>query len=367
MKATKYNTGMRSLIQLRNRLNNSPMKLRNCLEVKKMKFPEDVQKAIEDYYSQKARCSYRKRKIPPRGVLEELYWDYELSLPKIARVFGVHHSAVHRWLGKYKIRIRDRTEASIKSITKFAKKLFSGNLEEKAYLIGFRLGDLHARRTRRQIEVTVMSTIPSMRVLMHDLFSQYTTVVESPHKDKEGYNPYGYCWRIYCYLDRSFEFLLPIKVPRWILDNDTYFYAFLAGFFDAEGSIIITHHDRRYIDIVLKITNSRKKLLCTIRDKLTRLGYHSYIKPAQTTYNLVISRKHEAIDLLSKLPIRHNARVRKYRLAMEIVNKRIKYWNEIEDKVEALNSQLEEEKRRYVQQAKEEWLRRHRATCLVDA
>jgi hypothetical protein len=44
---------------------------------KRMKLPKDIRGAIEEYRTQSVK-SHRFRKIPPREVLEELYWEYDL-------------------------------------------------------------------------------------------------------------------------------------------------------------------------------------------------------------------------------------------------------------------------------------------------
>lgn len=53
---------------------------------------------------------------------------------------------------------------------------------------------------------------------------------------------------INCYLNQSFEFLLPksLKVPDWIEHNSSTIIAFVAGYTDAEGSFIINQTRSRF-------------------------------------------------------------------------------------------------------------------------
>ena len=45
--------------------------------------------------------------------------------------------------------------------------------------------------------------------------------------------------QVECHLDMSFDFLLPKEdqVPGWVASDDEYFWAFLAGYMDAESHI----------------------------------------------------------------------------------------------------------------------------------
>ena len=83
------------------------------------------------------------------------------------------------------------------------------------------------------ILVRCSTTIPAQTRLIRNLFKPYTT----PHvwKAKRGTT------EIACLVNRSFDFLLPKedKISPWILSNNKAFWAFFAGYADAEGCFYI--------------------------------------------------------------------------------------------------------------------------------
>lgn len=99
-----------------------------------------------------------------------------MSTYTIAELFGVCASTVQKWLRKYKIKTRIPITYQVYP--------FSGNLVEKAYLIGFRLGDLTVTKMRRgqRMFASVETSHPAMAQLMHELFDKYAKVGASPRK-----------------------------------------------------------------------------------------------------------------------------------------------------------------------------------------
>jgi hypothetical protein len=163
--------------------------------------------------------------------LRDLYVRQKLSIHAIARQKRCHHSTVWRYLVLHGIPRRSVSEAKIK----YPRNSFSGELTEKAYLLGFRAGDLHVHRanhseTSETITVACVSTMTDQIELVRSLFSQYgrVNISEGPKQTS-----------ITCYLDLSFNFLLDKddKVPHWIMADQKCFAAFLAGYIDAEGCI----------------------------------------------------------------------------------------------------------------------------------
>src|SRR3989338_127409 len=120
------------------------------------------------------------------------------------------------------------------------KTPFSGNLNEKAYLLGLRTGDIHARKHYRLIQADTTSTNDAQLKMFAQAFRKYGQV--KSYKKKGGYTETTN--RIYTFLDLSFGFLTqkPKIIPSWIMKNNGLFYSFLAGYVDSEGSWIITHH-----------------------------------------------------------------------------------------------------------------------------
>ncbi|HEY6282979.1 MAG TPA: LAGLIDADG family homing endonuclease, partial [Nitrososphaerales archaeon] len=236
---------------------------------------------------------------PTKEDLERLYVDQKLSAAKIAKAYGLKYKSpkvaestvlyqlkknginrrdradhsrkvteamVDEWVSRYKageslkqiaseefspvtvflhlrkrgLQLRDKVEAQIQAVTKYERKPFRGDPTEKAYLMGLRYGDLHAVRHGRAIRVRVSTTHPAMAELFENLFSPYAHVSWYPRRAKLT----GYEWTLECDLDDTFEFLFAkptIEELQALSPEETV--AFLAGLFDAEGSIYL--HDKR--------------------------------------------------------------------------------------------------------------------------
>jgi hypothetical protein len=125
----------------------------------------------------------------------------------------------------------------------YPRRPFSGDHAEAAYLLGFRAGDLNVRMdlpTSQTIQVRSSTTRPAQVELIRQLFAPYGHVHTRLGKFGET--------QIECHLDMSFSFLLekPESVPAWILAGDAYFWAFLAGYMDAEAYLGFTR-DGSYV------------------------------------------------------------------------------------------------------------------------
>jgi len=164
-------------------------------------------------------------KLTKKGF-EYLYYQRDLSLKKIANIVHCSESGLERRFKNYNLVSRGNKNRACK----YKKKDFSGNLIEKAYLVGFRLGDLNVTKIVSVIQVRCSTTIPAQVRLIKNLFAPYTTPYVT--KAKRG------TYEIVCLVNRSFNFLLPKedKIPKWIENNKKYFFSFLAGYSDAEGS-----------------------------------------------------------------------------------------------------------------------------------
>ncbi|MBI4772478.1 MAG: LAGLIDADG family homing endonuclease [Chloroflexi bacterium] len=176
-----------------------------------------------------------------RESLDHLYNDLGLDSYEIARRHGCSKTHILRLMEKYGLHRRPpETEL------RYPRHDFSGDLVEKAYLIGFRAGDLHVRiRTERNsqtIEVGCGTTKQAQVELLHSLFDRYGRVYShAPTRSGQ--------MHVEAYLNRSFEFLLtkPDRIPDWIRERDECFWAFLAGYTDAEGSIAVYRNRARFV------------------------------------------------------------------------------------------------------------------------
>lgn len=154
-----------------------------------------------------------------------LYYQRGLSLKKIASIAHCSESGLERRFKKYNLVSRGDKSRTCK----YKRRDFSENRIEKAYLIGFRLGDLNVMKSVSVIQVRCSTTIPAQVKLIRELFSLYTT----PHITRAKRGTY----EIVCLVNRSFDFLLPKKdeIPEWIVNNKELFFSFFAGYSDAEG------------------------------------------------------------------------------------------------------------------------------------
>lgn len=172
--------------------------------------------------------------------LANLYLRKKMSSYEIGLHFNCSQTTIRDRLLEYGIKTRSIQEA--KSLTKplYERRNFAGNLADKAYIIGFRLGDLHVSKTHPNsptIRVNTNSTKIEQLNLFKKLFSPYG------HISKIGPDKNGATF-IRCYLNSSFRFLLKTKcetLPKWILNSKKYSLSFMAGYIDAEGCFSINH------------------------------------------------------------------------------------------------------------------------------
>lgn len=189
--------------------------------------------------------------------LKYLYLKNKLSTWKIESQYGYCRGTVYRKLSEYGIKKRNIAQ----SHATYIRRSFSDNLLEKAYLIGFSMGDLRVRKRgplSETISVGCGSTKKEQINLINKLFRPYGRVwISKPGK-------MGVV-NIECLLDRSFAFLLEKRIlaDNWISKNKKYFLSFIAGFSDAEGCLSF-YNDKGYYSL----GNYNKGLLNQIRDFL---------------------------------------------------------------------------------------------------
>lgn len=230
-------------------------------------------------YNIRVRPSMSTKINIPKKRIKFLYEKRGKSSTQLAKIYSCSFKTILNRLREYNIKTKDISEAHIK----YHKKDFSGNLIEKAYLIGFRLGDLHIRKYEKNgkiISVECASTQPEQIKLIHSLFKKYGYVRITPSKDKR-------IIRIQCALNPSFDFLLKKedRIEPWILSKDKLFFAFLAGYTDAEGDIGIYSKNAAS----LRIGTYDKNILSQIKNRLINKGISSTLvldKPKGSKVNL---------------------------------------------------------------------------------
>lgn len=201
-------------------------------------------------------------KFIPKKRLEMLYSKHRLSAEEISKKYSCNLVTVLNRLKEYGIKVREYSEAHIRT----PKYDFGGDLIEKAYMVGFRLGDLHARKygdKGKIINVSCGSSNKEQINLIKNLFSKYCKITISK-PNKKG------IMQINANLNSSFNFLLKKedKIDNWIVKNKNSFFAFLADYSDAEGSIRI--HNQGFA--TFRIRTYDKNILNQIKNQLLIYG-----------------------------------------------------------------------------------------------
>lgn len=249
-------------------------------------------------------------------TLKYLYIKRGLSSRKIAKIYKCAYSTVDRKIRACGFPIKTLAAAHIN----FKRKPFSSNLEEKAYLIGFRIGDLRVRKQYKNsesISIDCASTHPAQIDLISKLFKKYGRVWISK-ENKQGKR------QIECRVDLSFSFLLKkyIQFPSWTFKTNRLFLSILAGFIDAEGSFFV---NKDQSSAAFSLGNYNTKILEQIRIKLLRWNFNprlfmgvkkGYIgkdgySHRESYWILSIYRKHEVLNFSLKiLPyLRHREKI----------------------------------------------------------
>ena len=132
-------------------------------------------------------------------------------------------------------------------------------------MIGFRLGDLNVKSNGGNSTVYLKSSTTKK-----DQYELIKTVFGKYGHFKVSLRPNFYS--VWCNLDSSFSFLVPKKdyIEEWILNNEKYFFAFLAGYSDAEANINISQGRARF-----RIRSYDKNILFQIYNKLNSFGINT--------------------------------------------------------------------------------------------
>jgi hypothetical protein len=180
------------------------------------------------WYNAQVRIKLTKK------FLEKVYLKQKLSTWGIEKKYGVSRSTVFTALKRFDIPTRTIAQSHIL----YPRNNFSGDLLEKAYLIGFALGDLRVRNHNKKLSETISiacgSTKQAQIDLIESLFTSYGRVWIGQKNQRGVIN-------IEAFVNKSFDFLLPAERDyQWCSLRKKHFFAFLAGFTDAEGSFFIS-------------------------------------------------------------------------------------------------------------------------------
>lgn len=197
-----------------------------------------------------------------KEALSDLYHNKKLTQKQIAKNFGNQSdTGIRRLMRIYNI----KTKSDSESHTTYPKFDFSGNLKEKAYLIGFRLGDLNIYKVHELIQARCSSTIKEQANLFENIFESYGYVNITTAKRGT--------IEMVVLLNKTFNFLLPKNdlIDNWILKRNEYFLSFLAGYADAEGSYYMRKPYYKKSKIgwgIFEIQSYDKGILATISQQL---------------------------------------------------------------------------------------------------
>ena len=288
-------------------------------------------------YGIERRPAYRKKIHIPKETLERLYWKENLTTTEIAKRFGIRHGRnVLKKIKRYGIPSKTVSQA----LTKKFKREFSGDLKEKAYFLGLRTGDFYVKQIKKCVRIQTTTTHLAQIELLERAFKIYGEhrVYYSRSASREDE------WFIYTDLHSSFDFLLkkPQEIPKWILDNDEYFYSFLSAYMDCEGYWRVVRSHENSVRFIFGIQTGDKIILERIKEKLLSCDHapRFYLSKRKgringsfgisniDIYSLMLYRKREVISLVNKLLhlSMHSEKIRKMEFILENRNKN---WNQI--------------------------------------
>jgi len=283
----------------------------------------------------------------PKETLADLYWNKNKKPREIAELFGIKNErTIRKKMERYGIRRKTVSEA----LTRKLKKTFLGNLAEKAYFLGLRAGDFHAKTVKKCVRMQTSTTHPAQIELLRDSFKEYGQTCVYKFKSKE----MQYEWFIYVDLHPSFYFLLEksTRIPDWILGDENLFFRFLAAYMDCEGNWHLSKSHETNGRFTFRLRTGDKEILEDIKEKLGSLGYKIVfglnIKKGTPSpkglfrkdiYALVLNKKQQVIKLIEELlPFsRHSEKIDKMNFMLKHQNSKyhglMKDWNDIKNKI----------------------------------
>ena len=263
-----------------------------------------------------------------------MYVEEQLTLSAIAAREGCSMTTVWRRLKAAGIACREGGLGP-----RYARGDLSGDVCERAYLVGFRIGDLHvAREGSRTIVVKCTSTRDEQIELFRSLFGSYGHVyTDEATIARRQRQTIGMEVR----LNLTFDFLLAKQdaVPDWVLEQDDTFFAFLAGYLDAEG-YICTYLPRGYRTPQVRIEVrsydahllrqlaaglAKRGIACPpVRSRTTaRYVNRAGVRSNREMWGLAVCRQDSLLVLFTSIDpyLRHDRRRRDMLRAWEIVTK----------------------------------------------
>jgi predicted transcriptional regulator len=223
----------------------------------------------------------KKYKIPTRGafggnqpvktedyeidieVLKQLYFEEKLTQDEIAERLGCSKAAIQRRMYKYNIQSRNGSEANLLKRGSHRAD-FDGDDCLKAYMLGFCKGDVHVwvrDKGSETIRLMTNTTKGEQRDLFVSLFEPYGHIYVNDDKKYI---------HLAAYVNMTFSFLLDEKdhIPEWVIADEEVFFAFFAGYCDAEANIGVYNGYA-----VLKLDSCDKNIIFSCHEMLAKVDF----------------------------------------------------------------------------------------------
>ena len=293
---------------------------------------------------------YYRKKEPIQDIIK--LYNEKIPLRELSRRLGMARNTINKILKENNISIRQSRSALLAMGHIQEKEKFNLDIHEKAYLYGLVGGDLTpVRKSNFTLKLITHSTHMTFINLLYRTFNKYgpTSYKETKNNDI----------RFQSHIDlESFSFLLESKspnLPDWI--NQENFYEFLAGYIDADGSVMIKKI-YGYFQFIIRLCGENLQLLLQIKTMLQSNNYgvsihknhskgdKSYRNGKLFQYNedyyvIDVYRKEESLHLLKKLPLRHPEKIAKKELMFSIAQRGLVRWKDVEKEVIQLRERIQ--------------------------
>lgn len=270
-------------------------------------------------------------------LLNNLYWNGGMSSTELGELFGVNGRTIRKKLRRHGIKRKTVSQAR----TTKKKKRWDGSRQEKAYLLGLRTGDFHAKKMGNSVRVQTSTTHPALKKLLRNAFRKWGEYREYYSTDHRRCDE----WFIYVDLHESFEWLIekPKRIPDWIFFDDICFYEYLAAYADCEAAVCAMK-SRAYVRLTFSIKSGDHQVLQDLQEKLRLLGYTTHLYNGArvgdettygpfniNTYELKIYQQADLIRLyMNLLPLSfHSEKVDKYWFSLQYQGG---LWKDVQEK-----------------------------------
>jgi hypothetical protein len=169
---------------------------------------------------------------------------------------------------------------------KYWRGPFSGGETERAYLLGYRAGDLNAfQPSANTVVARVSTTHQAMLEMFERTFAPYGHCEAVPRQVFLT----GYDWQIRAILGNSFSFL--VTKPAHPPNETNHFYAFVAGFSDSDCNWSVNNGNGK-THYKFALTSADYKLLGELKVSFEKKGYHPL---------LAITREKDTVKVMKGL------------------------------------------------------------------